>query len=517
MKKPFLLFILLLAFGITIKAQSPLQFNYQAVARDNRGLPLSERDIRIRFSIRDESENGPVEYMEIRKIHTNQFGMFSVGIGSEGAFFTTGSLKEVKWQTGRKFLQAEMDHKGGNNYVNLGSTQLVSVPYAFFALSSMDIIGGQGTFAGASGNGLSIEDSTVMLGNAEGSNAAALTSNRIIPLNGMKLTYQDNVSKVAIAKESITIQQDSAFLPDSKASGGSFLRVDPIFPRADAVPFLFNRAAFEQHNGSVSPNEVVGWGHNLHGGGGALLAGLPGIGYSLESNYKPTPDARWVESHEFYVTPSGKQVRLKSYTIDTKSDWVDFFHSIDNLYIKNPRTGNIYFRVDNFGDDQATSTQQLSLGLLKMDIVNANKEFHFKSTLPNSDLHMNDNWNMVFLPGMLLQKHGPSLLQNDLVPAADNLQNLGGLSNRFGNVHSLQFNGERLFLQHGWTPSQNISPTSMIDITGQQGFNQFRMRKTYTPTSTTDTNGNVGDMAWDENYIYIKTAAGWKRTGLQSF
>ncbi len=517
MKKPFLLFILLFAFGLTIKAQSPLQFNYQAIARDNRGLPLSEKDIRIRFSIRNESENGPVEYMEIRKIHTNQFGMFSIGIGSAGAFFTTGSLKDVKWQAGRKFLQAEMDHKGGNNYVNLGSTQLVSVPYAFFALSSMNTVDGQGSFAGASGNGLSIEDSTVMLGNAEGSTTAALTNNRIIPLNGMKLIFQDKVSKVTVAKESITFQLDSAFLPDTKASGASFLRVDPIFPRADAVPFLFNRAAFEQHDGSVSPNEVVSWGHNLHGGGGPLLAGLPGIGYSLESNYKPTPDARWVESHEFYITPAGRQVRLKSYTINSKLNWVDFFHSIDNLYIKNPRTGNIYFKIENFGDDETTARQQFSMGLLRMDIVNANKEFHFKSTVPNSDLYLKENWNMVFLPGMLLHKNGPILLQYDLIPAADNSQNLGSIANRFGKVHSLQFSGERLVLQQGWEPYQDITPTSTLDITSLQGFNQFRMRKTYTPTSSTDANGNVGDMAWDENYIYIKTASGWKRTSLESF
>ena len=130
---------------------------------------------------------------------------------------------------------------------------------------------------------------------------------------------------------------------------------------------------------------------------------------------------------------------------------------------------------------------------------------------------MNENWNMVFLPGILLQKQGPALLQNDLIPAADNVQNLGSLGNRFGNIHGLQFNGDRLVLQQGWTPNQNINPTSTLDITGEKGFNQFRMRKSYTPTSSTDKNGNVGDMSWDENYIYIKTASGWKRTGLESF
>jgi len=56
------------------------------------------------------------------------------------------------------------------------------------------------------------------------------------------------------------------------------------------------------------------------------------------------------------------------------------------------------------------------------------------------------------------------------------------------------------------------SPTAKLDISGTTGYNQFRMRKSYTPTSTADTNGNVGDIAWDNSYLYIKTNTGWGRT-----
>lgn len=60
-------------------------------------------------------------------------------------------------------------------------------------------------------------------------------------------------------------------------------------------------------------------------------------------------------------------------------------------------------------------------------------------------------------------------------------------------------------------------PTSMLDITGSNGFSQLRLRTSYTPTSTSDTNGNVGDFSWDDNYFYIKTNAGWKRAPLTTF
>jgi len=43
------------------------------------------------------------------------------------------------------------------------------------------------------------------------------------------------------------------------------------------------------------------------------------------------------------------------------------------------------------------------------------------------------------------------------------------------------------------------------------------MRTSYTPSGTSDTNGNVGDVAWDDNYIYVKTSAGWARAALSTW
>jgi hypothetical protein len=59
--------------------------------------------------------------------------------------------------------------------------------------------------------------------------------------------------------------------------------------------------------------------------------------------------------------------------------------------------------------------------------------------------------------------------------------------------------------------------TSRVDITGANGFSQLRLRTQYTPTSSSDTNGNPGDIAVDDNYLYYKTSTGWKRTALGAF
>jgi len=65
--------------------------------------------------------------------------------------------------------------------------------------------------------------------------------------------------------------------------------------------------------------------------------------------------------------------------------------------------------------------------------------------------------------------------------------------------------------------SNTSAATSAIDITGASGYSQLRLRSSYTPSSTTDTNGNTGDFSWDGNYFYVKTPAGWKRSALTTF
>jgi hypothetical protein len=60
----------------------------------------------------------------------------------------------------------------------------------------------------------------------------------------------------------------------------------------------------------------------------------------------------------------------------------------------------------------------------------------------------------------------------------------------------------------------NGSPTSKLDISGTTGYQQLRLRNSYTPTTSGDTNGEIGDISWDDNYIYVKTNSGWGRSSL---
>lgn len=108
------------------------------VARNASGNVLSDQNIKLRLSIRSGNANGLIVYQETRSLRTNAFGMFVVAIGSKGASNVIGSVEGVNWAVdGEKLLQVELDATGGNNFINMGSTQLLSVPYALHAASAV--------------------------------------------------------------------------------------------------------------------------------------------------------------------------------------------------------------------------------------------------------------------------------------------------------------------------------------------------------------------------------------------
>lgn len=64
----------------------------------------------------------------------------------------------------------------------------------------------------------------------------------------------------------------------------------------------------------------------------------------------------------------------------------------------------------------------------------------------------------------------------------------------------------RVYINGAWT-----------DLAAGVQVNKFLNFATpYTPTSTSDATGNVGDVCRDENYIYQKTSSGWKRSAIFS-
>jgi hypothetical protein len=88
------------------------------------------------------------------------------------------------------------------------------------------------------------------------------------------------------------------------------------------------------------------------------------------------------------------------------------------------------------------------------------------------------------------------------------------------NCDNNTINGSRNKLDAN-SSTLNITTTGFsyqnLSITGQTGHQQLALSQSYTPTSSADSNGVTGAIAWDNNYVYVKTGAGWRRSSLGAF
>lgn len=131
-KNIYLISLLTLWFNLAAFSQSPDKFNYQAVCRDNSGNVLTNTAVSLRFSIHDISISGTVVYQETQSVTTNQFGLVNLVIGDGTVLI--GSINGIVWANGNKYLEVELDL--GSGYTSMGTTQLLSVPYALYAANS---------------------------------------------------------------------------------------------------------------------------------------------------------------------------------------------------------------------------------------------------------------------------------------------------------------------------------------------------------------------------------------------
>lgn len=129
MKKVFILFAL--CFSSVLFAQVPQGISYQAVAFNGSGNPVVSGTVSVRLSILDNSASGTTLYTETHSKTTNAQGLFNLVIGQ--GTLVSGNFNTINWRVNTKFLKIEMDATGGSNYTLVGSTQLLSVPYALAA------------------------------------------------------------------------------------------------------------------------------------------------------------------------------------------------------------------------------------------------------------------------------------------------------------------------------------------------------------------------------------------------
>ena len=131
MKKTYS-FLVLLSLSLSIIAQSPQAFNYQAVYRDVSGNIVANENVAVVTSILQGAVDGTTVFTETHIGATNDFGLLSLTIGS----VNTTDFPTIDWSAGPYFLNININ---GND---MGTTQLLSVPYALHATTAESLLGG---------------------------------------------------------------------------------------------------------------------------------------------------------------------------------------------------------------------------------------------------------------------------------------------------------------------------------------------------------------------------------------
>ena len=130
----FSLSFLLLSFSFLLIAQSPNSFNFQGVARDMDGNPLPNKEIGLEFALIQGDPLGNIIYIESHQVTTQGTGLFSVQIGEGNVL--NGDIATIDWSQGPYYLRTGLDEDGGQIYTIVGTSELLSVPYALYAANS---------------------------------------------------------------------------------------------------------------------------------------------------------------------------------------------------------------------------------------------------------------------------------------------------------------------------------------------------------------------------------------------
>jgi hypothetical protein len=141
--------------------QSPEGIQFQALATDANGHPAAGRVIYVKDAIIAKTATGTIVYSETFKVTASSAGIFTIVLGKGTYASGVSSIANIDWANGPFFLNLKIaveptvptaSWNVNNEYVDLGTSQFWSVPYALYA----------GNVKGADGK-LNTSDTAAML------------------------------------------------------------------------------------------------------------------------------------------------------------------------------------------------------------------------------------------------------------------------------------------------------------------------------------------------------------------
>lgn len=118
----------------SLMAQAPQKMSYQMVVRNASNTLVTNSPVRVITSVYRTSPSGQLVFQDWHLVTTNANGLASFEIGTGTNQF--GDFTTIDWSNGPYFLKTEVDPNGNFTFSVVGSSQLLSVPYALFAEKS---------------------------------------------------------------------------------------------------------------------------------------------------------------------------------------------------------------------------------------------------------------------------------------------------------------------------------------------------------------------------------------------
>ncbi len=225
--KHLLSILLLMLLFSEAHAQAPGKFKYQAVARDPGNQPYANTTLRIRFALLESNANGTVRYLEEHQVTTSALGVFEANIG--GGTILQGSLNNVFLGENAYFLRVELNPQPtGGTFILMGTSQLLSVPYALFSAQAAS--GGDQT--------LDIFGNELSLSNGNTVTLPEYQAGQGIQISGQVISAQDDsdtneLQTLALDDHELSLSNgNTVLLPDDRFSlpyAGSYPSSDPVF------------------------------------------------------------------------------------------------------------------------------------------------------------------------------------------------------------------------------------------------------------------------------------------------
>ena len=126
MKKYIVLTLVIILSSVQLTAQSPQGFNYQATVINSAGELMVNENVNFQFTIVQGSPSGTSLYVETHTTQSDDLGQVVLRVGQGST--VSGNFSQIDWSSGSYYLAIELDT--GSGYVSMGTTQLLSVPYA---------------------------------------------------------------------------------------------------------------------------------------------------------------------------------------------------------------------------------------------------------------------------------------------------------------------------------------------------------------------------------------------------